>query len=95
MTKAMFGIASALALVMAPAWAGDEDETATSDTVAESKGEGKIVTVEESSTRGVEAGRDSATMKESDEVRASHANQGAMDSARWLREREGYRDGGY
>ncbi len=87
MSKAMFGIATALALAMSPAWAGDEksDERAASDTVASRESE----SVSKSATDSVvEAGRDSGTMKESNEVRASY-------DERWLREREGYRDGGY
>jgi hypothetical protein len=91
MSKAMFGIATALALAMSPAWAGDEksDEKAASDTVASRESKSESVSVSKSATGSVvEAGRDSGTMKESTEVRASY-------DERWLREREGYRDGGY
>lgn len=93
MSKAMFGFATALALTMSTAWAEDEkaDEKVATETVAstESATESKSVSASESATgSGVEAGRDRGTMKESSEVRASF-------DARWLREREGYRDGGY
>lgn len=96
MSKAMFGFGAALVLAMSTAWAGDEksDEkaasgntVAASDTVASRQNESKSVS--KSSTDSViEAGRDSGAMKESNEVRASF-------DERWLREREGYRDGGY
>jgi hypothetical protein len=88
----MFGIAAALGLAISPAWAGDEksEEKAASDTVASKEsGKSKSVSERESATGiVVEAGRDSGTMRESNEVRAS-------SDERWLREREGYRDGGY
>jgi hypothetical protein len=94
MSKAMFVVAAALGLAVSPAWAGEEksDERAASDTVArpEEESASKNVSVTDGPTAVVvEAGRDGATMKESNEVRASH------DEQRWLREREGYRDGGY
>ncbi len=91
MSKAMFAVAAALALAVSPAWAGDEksDEKATSGAVATTKHKAKAKSASEGATvRVTEAGRDSATMKESNKVRASHEE-------RWLREREGYRDGGY
>jgi hypothetical protein len=94
MSKAIgFGIAAALVLASAPAWGGDEK--ATSDTPPSS--ESKSVVVDENEIPGeivtasgsaVEAGSSRATPMESDEVRASFEE-------RWLREREGLRDGGY
>jgi hypothetical protein len=91
MSKALFGIAAAMALATSPAWAGDEksDEKAASHTVASTESVAKSESVTQSATdSAVEAGRASGTMKESNEVRASFEE-------RWLREREGYRDGGY
>ncbi len=43
----------------------------------------------------VDASHDSGTMKESTEVRASQDEARTSENERWLREREGYRDGGY
>jgi hypothetical protein len=97
MTRAMFGIATSLALVISPAWAEDEEsveQAAASGAVANARIEPAQIQPEASvvddftSTPRVDAGRDSAAMKESTEVRAAHEE-------RWLREREGYRDGGY
>ena len=91
MSKAMFGVATVLALAMSPAWAGDEkagDEAARKPTVANAETKSESVT-ESGNVSVIEAGRDSVTMKESAEVRA------ALDEQRWIREREGYRDGGY
>jgi hypothetical protein len=91
MSKAIFGVVTVLALAMSQAWAGDEkagDEAASKTTVAKAETKSESVTV---SGSGSEAGRDNATMKESAEVRAALAEE----QERWIREREGYRDGGY
>jgi hypothetical protein len=89
MSKAMFGIAATVALAMSSAWAGDEksDEKATGDTVA-SRESRKVSHDETAAGNIVEVASDRRVMTESKEVRASH-------DERWLREREGYRDGGY
>jgi hypothetical protein len=95
MTRATFGIA--LALVISPAWAADEEsveQAAASGAVAKARIEPVQIQPEASIvddfTRppSVDAGRDTAAVEESTEVRAANEE-------RWLREREGYRDGGY
>lgn len=96
MSKAMWGIGTALALAISPAWAGDEksDEQSASDagasTASERVGQGESATFSV-----VDASHDSGTMKESTEVRASQEEARTSENERWLREREGYRDGGY
>lgn len=89
MSKAIFGITAAVALAMSPAWAGDEksDEKATGDTVASTETR-KVSHDESAAANIVEVASARREMTESKEVRASH-------DERWLREREGYRDGGY
>jgi hypothetical protein len=97
MVRAMFGIATSLALVISPAWAAEKEaveQAAASGVVAKARIEPAQVQPEASivndftSTPSVDAGRDNAAMEESTEVRAAHEEQ-------WLRVREGYRDGGY
>lgn len=96
MSRTMIGIAAVLALIMSQAWAGDEqgeDEQAATDAAASStvaeEGAAEGVTRTATATEAeVEASRGRGAMTESSGVRASHEE-------RWLREREGYRDGGY
>jgi hypothetical protein len=100
MTKAMFGIAAALALVMTPAWAGDEksDEKATRDTVASSERAGKSMTkVASHSARKSASERDAGSVAQAGtgNGKADSSDAEASHAERWLVEREGYRDGGY
>ena len=99
MSKAIrFGVAAGLALTAsAPAWAGDEKagekaardkattgERASADTSKPTSGKGA----------GVEAGMGSRSPGDATVVKASYDVK-ASRNERWLREREGYRDGGY
>lgn len=97
MTQLRLGLAAGVALAAsAPAWAEDEkavalDPKPTSDTTSSSEGSTAAtraaVSVGTSGTaNAVEVG--SATPVESKDARATR-------DERWLREREGYRDGGY
>lgn len=96
MSKATFGIAAAVGLAISPAWAGDEksDDKSTSDAGASSASE-RVGQGESATFSVVDASHDSGTMKESTEVRASQDESKSSENERWLREREGYRDGGY
>lgn len=94
MGKAMFGIASALTLLVSPAWAADEADdngkvaaaTETKATVRSGESDGMST----GDAGKMEAGRTTSAVEESAEVRTS------IDTEhRWLQEREGYRDGGY
>ncbi len=106
MSKAMrFLLATSLAvLASAPAWAGEAeahesmgDDPQGNVTVAKAatvQGNVDFLTFDEPVTAGssegvVEAGAGSSGPVASSDVRASH------EDARWLREREGFRDGGY
>jgi hypothetical protein len=93
MTKAMFGIATALALVMSSAWASDEksEGKAAGGTVA------KVAKADmESESKGVtDSGTGSAAEPSGDRAATNEAEAKAAHEERWLREREGYRDGGY
>jgi hypothetical protein len=92
MTKAVFGIAVALALVSSSAWAEEEksQEQTKSDAVSVRNGEPRHKLVQARATPRIDAGRDGtmAASQPSSEAKLS-------DEERWLRDREGYRDGGY
>lgn len=99
MTKAMFGIAAALAMMTTPAWAEDDGSKKQSsrDTVAVSERSGKTVakvakhSVDE---RATASGTGSAAQAGTGSAEAS-SRDASSHEARWLVEREGYRDGGY
>jgi hypothetical protein len=87
MLKGTFGIVAGLALTLSPAWAGDEKPKAKA--AGESGATVKSAKASESATGGVvEVASARRALTESKDVRASH-------EARWLIERQGYRDGGY
>jgi hypothetical protein len=87
MLKGTFGIVAGLALTLSPAWAGDEKPKAKA--ADKSAATVKSAKATESATGGVvEVASARRALAESKEVRTSH-------EARWMIEREGYRDGGY
>jgi hypothetical protein len=100
MRKAMYGMAGALAVAIAPAWA--------SDVSAGEKGTGNAAASRESTrmaaktaapkrvSKGVsEGGTGSAVPAANDGVELQPIDVNAPHAERWLVEREGYRDGGY
>jgi hypothetical protein len=100
MTKAMFGIAGALALTVAPAWARDvkADEKAARDTVGSTESASKSVTrvaMKRASKSVSEGGTGSAAPAAGGSAKAGAIDVTAPAAERWLVEREGYRDGGY
>jgi hypothetical protein len=91
MSKAIrFGIVAALAVASSPAWAGDEYTSDTPSSSESTSGDETKTADEKASATGivVEPASGSAMPRESKEVRASFEE-------RWLRDREGFRDGGY
>jgi hypothetical protein len=98
MTKAMFGVAGALALTIAPAWAEDvkSDEKAAVDTAAAAERTNVTRTaMKGESKRVAEGGAASAAPAASGSGTAEPIDVTLPDAERWLVEREGYRDGGY
>ncbi len=92
MSKALFGIAAALALTTSPAWAGDEKPSmkATSHTVASRQG----TSTSEGKDKG-KGNRATGRVTGSDSGAVESNGSRPFDQERWLREREGLRDGGY
>jgi hypothetical protein len=97
MTKATFGFAAALVLFTSSAWAEEEiskpDEAASAQTVAMQDGAASAHAVKpvkaRAAVRAPRADRDRGAATDSKDP----AN--LTDEEKWLRTREGYRDGGY
>ncbi len=95
MTKAIFGIAAALALATTPARA-DEDVKAVekvstdSSTTEMDAPEGKVAARTASTSRNLRAAPADTGSRE-----VKPADQGELQVDDWLITREGYRDGGY
>lgn len=90
MSKAMIGIVAGLALTLSTAWAGEKSTNEKGRSAAVAGQESGKVSQRGELARGgvVQVASDRRAMTESKEVRASHEE-------RWIKEREGYRDGGY
>jgi hypothetical protein len=97
MMKALFGIVAGLALGVAPGWASGErmDEEGARAFVVTDGGTGSSGDVRPASdsASASEAGHDRAAIEETAETKGSRDPK--HDEDRWMREREGYRDGGY
>ncbi len=96
MTKAIFGIAAALALATTPARA-DEDmkavekvSTDSSTTEMDAPESGKVAARTASTSRNLRA-----APAETSSPEVKPADQGELQVDDWLITREGYRDGGY
>ena len=95
MTKAIFGIAAALALATTPARANEDMKavekvsTDSSTTEVDAPRSGKVAARTASTSRNVRAAPDTGSRE------VKPADQGERQVDDWLITREGYRDGGY
>lgn len=95
MTKAIFGIAAALALATTPARAEEDMKTvenvsSDSSTAEMDAPKGKVAARTVSGSRNLRAAPADTSSRE-----VKPADQGELQVDDWLITREGYRDGGY
>jgi hypothetical protein len=99
MTKAIYGMAGALALSISPAWAADAKvEKGARGDVAAKASTARVVakaTAAKGASKGASEGGTGSGAAEGGEARMNPIDVNLPHAERWLLEREGYRDGGY